>query len=217
MLEPIKPEDIKQEKPSDNRIFIVIPFRALNDKKLSIQRMRALLACCSYANHSGTLFPSTERLANDLGIAPSTMASHIKYLTQRGYLKTVNNSYTVGKHAKPRMVIYDPNNPPDDDEYTQLEQDHRAKEQEQKDIAEQQAKLVESMQSKSEVLAKPTSLYRVWRESMLKRFGVDHPYDKAIYLKLSHRYTLEGFKKATQGYLNSKGSPPASVKVMLRS
>jgi hypothetical protein len=115
------------------------------------------------------------------------------------------------------MVIYDPNNLPDDEEYAQLEQDHLAKQQEQKAIAEQQAKLIKDTQSNSEVLAKPTSLYRVWRESMLKRFGVDQPYDKELYLKLSHRYTLEGFKKAAQGYLNSKGSPPASVKVMLRS
>jgi hypothetical protein len=52
---------------------------------------------------------------------------------------------------------------------------------------------------------------------MRARFGIDHPYDKAIYLELSHRYTLEGFKKATGVYLNSKTSPPASVKVMLRS
>jgi len=57
----------------------------------------------------------------------------------------------------------------------------------------------------------------VWRESMLERFGVFHQYEEAIYLKLSHRHTVESFKKATQVYLNSKGSPPASVSVMLRS
>jgi DNA-binding transcriptional regulator YhcF (GntR family) len=216
MLEPKKPEDIKQEKPSDNRIYIVVPFRAIQDKGFTIQRMRALLTICSYANHTGTLWPSVERLAEDMGCYPATMQAHIRWLTERGYLKTVNHSYTVGKHAKPRMVIYDPNNLPDDDDYAQLEQDHLAKEQERKSIAEQQAKLIENAQSKSEVLAKPTSLYRVWRESMLKRFGVDQPYDKELYLKLSHRYTLEGFKKATGVYLNSKGSPPASVKVMLR-
>ena len=216
MLEPKKPEDIKQEKPTDNRIYIVVPFRAIQDKGFTIQRMRALLTICSYANHTGTLWPSVERLAEDMGCYPATMQAHIRWLTERGYLKTVNNSYTVGKHAKPRMVIYDPNNLPDYEEYAQLEQDHQAKQQEQKAIAEQQAKLIKDTQSKSEVLAKPTSLYRVWLEGLRARFGVDQPYEKELYLKLSHRYTLEGFKKATQVLLSTKGSPPASVKVMLR-
>jgi hypothetical protein len=56
----------------------------------------------------------------------------------------------------------------------------------------------------------------VWLEGLRSRFGIDQPYDKELYIKLSHRYTLEGFKKATQGYLNSKTSPPASVSIMLR-
>jgi DNA-binding transcriptional regulator YhcF (GntR family) len=216
MLEPKKPEEIKQEKPTDNRIYIVVPYRALKDKRFTIQRMRALLTICSYANHTGNAWPSVERMAEDMGIMQPTMQAHIKWLTEKGYLVTINNSYTVGKHAKPRAIVYDPNNPPDTDLIALNQAEDTQQEQENKTIKEQQANLVESMQSKSEVLAKPTSLYRVWRESMLKRFGVDQPYEKELYIRLSHRYTLEGFKKATQVYLNSKGSPPASVKVMLR-
>jgi len=216
MLEPKKPEEIKQEKPSDNRIYTVVPFRAIQDKRFTIQRMRALMTICSYANHNGNAWPSIQRLADDCGISKPTMKAHVDWLTQRGYLITINNSYTVGKHAKPRAIVYDPNNPPHPDDWHQANQDIQEKEQEIKAIKEQQHKLVLTNKSNGEQLAKPTSLYRVWRESMLKRFGVDQPYDKDIYLKLSHRYTLEGFKKATGVYLNSKGSPPASVKVMLR-
>jgi len=216
MLDPIKPEDIKQEKPTDNRIYIVVPYRALKDKRFTIQRMRALLTICSYANHKGNAWPSVERMAEDMGIMQPTMQAHIRWLTEKGYLVTINNSYTVGKHAKPRAIVYDPNNPPDTELIALNQAEDTQQEQEQKAIKEQQAKLVESMQSKSEVLAKPTSLYRVWLEGMRSRFGIDHPYDKELYLKLSRRYTLEGFKKATGAYLNSKSSPPASVSIMLR-
>jgi len=217
MLDPIKPADIKQEKPTDNRIYIVIPYRALKDKRFTIQRMRALLTICSYANHKGNAWPSVERMAEDMGIMQPTMQAHIKWLTEKGYLVTINNSYTVGKHAKPRAIVYDPNNPPDTELIALNQAEDTQQEQENKTIKEQQAKLVESMQSNSEVLAKPTSLYRVWLEGLRSRFGIDQPYEKELYLKLSYRYTLEGFKKATQVLLSTKTSPPASVKVMLRS
>ena len=216
MLEPKKPEDFKPEIAEDKRIYIVVPYRAAQDKRFTIQRMRALLTICSYANHKGNAWPSIERMADDMGISKPTMKAHIDWLTQRGYLITVNNSYTVGKHAKPRAIVYDPNNPPHPDDWHQANQDIKEQEQETKTIKEHKDKLVLTNKSNDEVLAKPTSLYRVWLEGLRSRFGIDHPYDKELYDTLSRRYTLEGFKKATQAYLNSKGSPPSTVKVMLR-
>ena len=216
MLTPKKPEDFKPEIAEDKRIYIVVPYRAAQDKRFTIQRMRALLTICSYANHKGNAWPSIERMADDMGISKPTMKGHIDWLTQRGYLITVNNSYTVGKHAKPRAIVYDPNNPPHPDDWHQANQDIKEQEQETKTIKEHKDKLVLTNKSNDEVLAKPTSLYRVWLEGLRSRFGIDHPYDKELYDTLSRRYTLEGFKKATQAYLNSKGSPPSTVKVMLR-
>lgn len=216
MLEPKHPEDFKPEIAKDQRLFIVVPYRAMTDKGFTIQRMRALLACCSYANHQGTLWPSVERLADDLGIQKATMQHHIHWLTQKGYLVTINNSYQVGKHAKPRAVVYDKDNPPNPDDQRQLEQDHQQQISEQKTTIEQRDKLIANNQSGNEVLAKPASLYRVWREALESRYGITPPYDIELYAKLSHRYTLEGFKKATQGHLNSVTSPPSTVKIMLR-
>lgn len=215
MLEPKKPEDFKPSIAKDQRLFIVVPYRAMNDKGFTIQRMRALLACCSYANHQGTLWPSVERLADDLGIQKATMQHHIHWLTQKGYLVTINNSYTVGKHAKPRAVVYDKDNPPNPDDQLQLEQDHQQQISEQKTTIEQRDKLIANNQSGNEVLAKPASLYRVWQEA-LAVYGVSHQYEKDIYAKLATRYTLEGFKKATQVLIKSRGRPPASVSIMLR-
>ena len=216
MLTPKKPEEFKPEVAEDQRIYIVVPFRAAQDKRFTIQRMRALLTICSYANHKGNAWPSIERMADDMGISKPTMKAHIDWLTQRGYLITVNNSYTVGKHAKPRAIVYDPNNPPHPDDWHQANQDQQQQEQETKAVKEQKDKLVLTNKSNDEVLAKPTSLYRVWLDGLRARFGTDQPYEKELYLKLSHRYTLEGFKKATQVLLNSKSSPPASVSIMLR-
>ena len=217
MLEPKKPTEIRQEQPKDERIFIVIPYRALHDKKLTIQRMRALLACCSYANHSGILFPSTDRLAADLGIAPSTMAAHIKYLTERGYLKTINNSYTVGKHAKPRAVVYDPENLPDEENQLLIAQDYQSQVQDRKSLADQQAKLIEARESSREVKAKPTSLYRCWRELVLKQFGIDqHYYDKELFSLLANRYTLEEFQNKAPVILTGRVSAPANARIMLK-
>lgn len=216
MLTPKHPEEFKPEVAEDKRIYIVVPYRAAQDKRFTIQRMRALLTICSYANHKGNAWPSIERMADDMGISKPTMKAHIDWLTQRGYLITVNNSYTVGKHAKPRAIVYDPNNPPHPDDWQQANQDKQQQEEETKTIQEQKDKLVLTNKSNVEVLAKPTSLYRVWQEG-LKRWGVSQPYEKELYLKLSRRYTLEGFKKATGILLNSKSSPPASVSIMLRS
>jgi len=216
MLEPLRPEEIKQEKTKDERLFTVIPYRAMNDKGFTIQRMRALIACCSYANHRGTLWPSVERLADDLKINKATMQAHIRWLTEKGYLVTVNNSYTVGKSAKPRAVVYDPNNPPNTEDQQQLAQDYQEQLDDSKNLKEERDTLIRANESSEEVKAKPTSLYRVWLEGLRLRFGVDQPYDKELYLKLSRRYTLEGFKKATGVLLSTKTSPPASVKIMLR-
>ena len=215
MLTPKKPEEFKPEIAEDKRIYIVVPYRAAQDKRFTIQRMRALLTICSYANHKGNAWPSIERMADDMGISKPTMKAHIDWLTQRGYLITVNNSYTVGKHAKPRAIVYDPNNPPHPDDWHQANEDQQQQEQETKAIEKQKDKLVLTNKSKDEVLAKPTSLYRVWQEA-LAVYGISHQYDKELYDRLSHRYTLEDFKKATQVLINSKGRPPASVSIMLR-
>jgi len=216
MLDPIKPEDIKPEQPKDQRLFIVVPYRALHDKRFTIQRMRALLTICSYANHKGNLWPSVERMAQDMGIMQPTMQAHIRWLTDKGYLVTINNSYTVGKHAKPRAVVYDPDNPPDSELIALNQAEQEQKEKEEKTIKEQQAKLIESMQSNQGELAKPTSLFRVWNDELRARFGTDQPYQKDIYALLATRYTLESFKKAARVLISSKSAPPASVSIMLK-
>ena len=216
MLEPIKPEDIKQEKVKDQRLFAVIPYRALNDKGFTIQRMRALIACCSYARHNGTLWPGVERLAEDLGITKATMQAHVRWLTVKGYLVTINNSYQVGKHAKPRAIVYDVDNPPISEVEQQIAQDYQDQLEDSKNLKQERDKLIQAKQSASEVLAKPTSLYRVWNDEIRARFSLDHPYDKALYIKLAGQYSLNDFKKATQALISTKASPPASASILLK-
>ena len=216
MLEPIRPEDIKQEKPEDQRIYIVIPYRAVKDKRFTIQRMRALLTICSYADHKGNQWASVQRFADDLGISKPTMQNHIRWLTENGYLMTINNSYTVGKHAKPRAIIYDVNNPPNPDDWQQAKQDREEVEEEAKAIQEQKVKLVSTNQPNREEMAKPTSLFRVWREGVLKRFGVDQTYDPNLFALLATQYTLEEWLKKTPRTISALGSVPQNARIMLK-
>jgi|GEM_PF-5208563 DNA-binding transcriptional regulator YhcF (GntR family) len=215
MLEPFVPDQFKPIA-DDQRTFIVIPYRALKDKGFTIQRMRALLACCSYANHKGTLWPSIERLAEDMGISKATMQAHVKWLTEKGYLMTVNNSYTVGKSAKPRAVVYDETNPPNSDDQGELAKDYEAQVNDRKSIKDEKLRLLQPEQSSNEELAKPASLYQCYRSLLLSRFGADLPYQKEIWLQISHRHTLETFKEAASMLINSKNAPPSSPRIFLK-
>jgi len=215
MLEPFTSDQFKPIT-EDQRTFIVVPYRALKDKGFTIQRMRALLACCSYANHKGTLWPSIERLAEDMGISKATMQAHVRWLTEKGYLKTVNNSYTVGKSAKPRAIVYDLNNPPDDSQEQLINQDYQTLVNDRKSIEDEKLELTGANQSSGSDRAKPTSLYQVWRKLMLSKFGVDLPYQKETWAKISAAYTLNEFQKAATLLIESKNAPPASPNIMLR-
>ena len=216
MLEPIKPQDIKQEKTKDERLFIVMPYRALKDKGLTLQRLRALMTICSYANHKGNQWAGVERLAEDMGISRSTMAAHVKYLTDRGYLKTVNHSYTVGKHAKPRAIIYDPANPPNNDDLLLANKDQAAEDRAAEVTKKERVELTSTMQSSGGELAKPTSLFRVWREGVLKRFGVDQTYDPNLFALLATQYTLEEWLQKTPRTIAALGSVPQNARIMLK-
>jgi DNA-binding transcriptional MocR family regulator len=161
---------------------------------------------CSYARPDGSVWPSVKRIAEDCGYTQSTVSQHITALTASGYLKVINNSYTVGKRAKPRRIIFDPDQIPDDEDFTPEE---RTK-------PEQQAQPIEPNQSIAQPLADPTSLYVVWRKHMQERFNITPPQEDHLLRRLAHQYDVESFEKALRACLSSRTSPPPSVGVLLR-
>jgi DNA-binding transcriptional ArsR family regulator len=205
-MDYLNADTIQPETPVDGRKFIVVPYRALKDPHMQIGRLRVLMALCSYARPDGSVWPSVKRIAEDCGYTQSTVSQHITALTASGYLKVINNSYTVGKRAKPRRIIFDPDQIPDDEDFTPEE---RTK-------PEQQAQPIEPNQSIAQPLADPTSLYVVWRKHMQERFNITPPQEDHLLRRLAHQYDVESFEKALRACLSSRTSPPPSVGVLLR-
>ena len=205
-MDYLNADTIQPETPVDGRKFIVIPYRALKDPHMQIGRLRVLMALCSYARPDGSVWPSVKRIAEDCGYTQSTVSQHITALTASGYLKIINNSYTVGKRAKPRRIIFDPDQIPSDEDFTP----------EEKTKPEQQAQPIEPNQSIAQPLADPTSLFVLWRKAMQDRFGITPPQEPSIFARLSRQYDVEGFRKALGGYVEARTSPPPSAGGLLR-
>jgi len=205
-MDYLNADTIQPETPVDGRKFIVIPYRALKDPHMQIGRLRVLMALCSYARPDGSVWPSVKRIAEDCGYTQSTVSQHITALTASGYLKIINNSYTVGKRAKPRRIIFDPDQIPSDEDFTP----------EEKTKPEQQAQPIEPNQSIAQPLADPTSLFVLWRKHMQERYAITPPFEEALYRRLSTRYTVERFEEAARVFLSASTAPPPSVGVLLR-
>jgi len=204
-MEFIEPDSLKPEPHKDGRHFVVLPYRVLKDKNMSIQRLRVLIAVCSYARRDGMAWPGVKRLAADCGLNPATITHHLTKLTQQGYLQTVSNKYWPGDRAKARQVIYDPAQIPDSDKVTiETEPD-------------QSVTQAEPKQSLAEPLADPTSLFVLWRKHMQERFNITPPQEDHLLRRLAHQYDVESFEKALRACLSSRTSPPPSVGVLLRS
>jgi len=204
-MEFIEPDSLKPEPHKDGRHFVVLPYRVLKDRNMSIQRLRVLIAVCSYARRDGMAWPGVKRLAADCGLNPATITHHLTKLTQQGYLQTVSDKYWPGDRAKARQVIYDPAQIPDSDKVTiETEPD-------------QSVTQAEPKQSLAEPLADPTSLFVLWRKHMQERFNITPPQEDHLLRRLAHQYDVESFEKALRACLSSRTSPPPSVGVLLRS
>jgi len=202
-MEYLHPDTIKPEEPKDNRKFIVIPYRSLKDPTMSYGRMRVLMAICSYARKTGEAWPGVQRLADDTGYTLSTVSQHITQLTKRGYLKTVRNSYTVGMKAKPRLVIYDPEQEPDADGWEPAGN--------QENLMREPESIRETKESNAQPLSDSTSLFVCWRKLMQERFNITPTREDHLLRRLAARYTVEGFEEAARAYLSARTAPPPSI------
>ena len=204
-MEYIDADKLTPETPVDGRKFIVVPYRALKDPHMKLGRLRVLMALCSYARPDGSVWPSVNRIAEDCGFTLSTVSQHITALTKTGYIKIIRNSYTVGSKAKPRRIIFDPEQTPTDEEWKPTESQEQ-----------QEATPIETKQSLAEPLADATSLFVVWRTAMQQRFNITPPFEEHLYRRLAGQYTIESFKEATLLFMAGTTAPPPSVGGMLR-
>lgn len=215
MLEDLPILNTKEVKPQDKkdkRLFTVIPYRAITDKHLTPRQFTALCLICSYADKKGNAWPGSHRLAKDMGISQSTMMSHIQALTEKGYLITMKRTYKVGEKGMPRAVVFDPDNPPNPEDWQQANKDRTKEEQAKLD---QQAMMQEAIEPVSSTLSSELALFSVWNKLVSARFKVPVPYIQGQYKDLTP-YTLEDFEKATVLLLDTCTNPPGSPRAALR-
>lgn len=204
-----KPSEIEPKKSKDKRLYVVIPFRAFHDKKLTHRQLIALGIVCSYADKRGNLWPGVKKLARDMGITHQTMSAHVRKLTERGYLKTINERYKPGEQAQKRAVIYDLSNPVSEE--TWLEQEHEKIDKTDQTVNNNSAALPETI-NRQDLQA----VFKVWKAAVNKRYpGTPVTYNEKD-LKLLARHPLENIKKIVPQAVESCRSAPSSCRLLLR-
>ena len=108
--EAIKLKKIKNE---DQRHFVVIPIKAVIDRRVTGENLRALCALAGYCNKSGYSFVSLKTIAKDLKCTPQNIGKHLKKIERLGYIQSFSN-YFPNLKGNTRRIIYDDNIKHDD-------------------------------------------------------------------------------------------------------
>lgn len=102
---PKKPKIKLAEQLPDQRKFIVLPFRAAADYRLTPMQLRVLLVLCSYCNRSGIAWVGAEKIGQMLQREASNITRHLQSLERKGYIRVVCKGYP-GQRAHTRQVIF---------------------------------------------------------------------------------------------------------------
>jgi biotin operon repressor len=104
----IIPEAIKLKKirNEDQRHFVVIPLKAVLDRRITGENLRALCALAGYCNRSGYSFASLKTISKDLNCSPQNIGKHLKKIERLGYIQSFNN-YFPNLKGNTRRIVYD--------------------------------------------------------------------------------------------------------------
>lgn len=101
-----KPKVVEKVAPPDQRKFVVMPIKALTDKRLTDNQVRVFGVLCSYANRAGLTWVSQARIGQDLGISQQAVAKQIKALVKHGVIEVTSKGFR-GERANTIRVIFD--------------------------------------------------------------------------------------------------------------
>lgn len=101
--EAIKLKKIKNE---DQRHFVVIPIKAVIDRRVTGENLRVLCALAGYCNKSGYSFVSLKTISKDLNCTPQNIGKHLKKIESLGYIQSFSN-YFPNLKGNTRRIIYD--------------------------------------------------------------------------------------------------------------
>lgn len=102
------PEAIKLKKirNEDQRHFVVIPIKAVLDRRVTGENLRVLCALAGYCNRSGYSFVSLKTISKDLKCTPQNIGKHLKKIERLGYIQSFSN-YFPNLKGNTRRIIYD--------------------------------------------------------------------------------------------------------------
>ena len=103
---PAKPRIKEQEALPDQRKIIVLPFKAIFDKRLNHGTIRTLAAISAYSNRAGITWVSQKRIATELDISQQAVSKQVKQLKEFGYIELVKKGFH-GKATDTIRIIYD--------------------------------------------------------------------------------------------------------------
>tara|TARA_R100000654_G_scaffold74909_1_gene110502 strand:+ start:2728 stop:3765 length:1038 start_codon:yes stop_codon:yes gene_type:complete len=108
--------DIKKKNYKDQRLLIVMPFNAWQDKRLSHLQIRVLMGFCSYTKKTGQVFNdnndsamtyvSQKRIAEEMGISRQTINKSVKKLRECGYIVFEGKTGIPGLKGKTMRIVF---------------------------------------------------------------------------------------------------------------
>lgn len=87
--------------PAEERLYSVMPKRAIQDTTLGLTTLRVLGALCIHANRHGIAWPSRKTIARHLGGRhPDTVSYHYRILLKKDYIRKLKGKqYYVPRRA----------------------------------------------------------------------------------------------------------------------
>ncbi len=101
-----RPKIVEKVAPPDQRKFVVMPIKALTDKRLTDNQLRVFGVLCSYCNRAGLTWVSQARIGKDLGISQQAVAKQFRALKEHGLIEITSRGFR-GERANTVRVIFD--------------------------------------------------------------------------------------------------------------
>jgi biotin operon repressor len=89
----------------DRRRFVVLPYRAINDRRLRPAALRVLMQSAAYANKAGYLWASQQRIGQDLGVSAPAVNRQMTKLKALGYVERIKGG-RKGKAGDTLRIVY---------------------------------------------------------------------------------------------------------------
>ena len=99
--------EIKKLRNKDHRHFVVLPFKAIIDKKVSAANIRTLGILAAYCNKQGFSIVGLRTMASKLKTSYQNVFNQLKKLEELGYVESRKRSAYPCIRGNLRRIIFD--------------------------------------------------------------------------------------------------------------